>query len=102
MAGSLTTFYIAIHAWPDFVATWLLAFAVIVTGIIALLQRFGRNVPTVATKWENRSFWTSLCLVVVCVPIYRFFLPDGFSPWLVLMGLLPGLPYAVLAWRVSR
>src|SRR5699024_4961816 len=102
MASSLTVFYVAVHAWPDLVATWLLAAAAIVTGLLALLQRHRRSVPTPAKKWENRTLWISFGLVLVCLPIYRFLLPDGLSLWVVLVGLLPGLPFAVLAWRVSR
>ena len=51
---------------------------------------------------QIRALWLSFGLVLVCLPIYRFLLPDGLSLWVVLVGLLPGLPFAVLAWRVSR
>lgn len=102
MASSLTVFYVAIHSWPDLVAAWLLAAAVVVTGLLALMQRHRRSVPTPARKWEGRAMLLSFGLVLVCLPVYRFLLPDGFSLWLVLAGLLPGLPFAVLAWRVSR
>lgn len=102
VATSLTIFYVAIHSWPDLVATWLLTGVVVVTGILALLQRHRRSVPTPAKKAEARALWVSAGLVLVCLPIYRFLLPDGFSLWVLLVGTLPGLPFAVLAWRVSR
>lgn len=102
MASSLTVFYIAIHAWPDLVATWLLTGLVVVTGVLALMQRHRRSVPTPARKWEGRAMLLSFGLVLVCLPVYRFLLPEGLSLWLALVGLLPGLPFAVLAWRVGR
>lgn len=102
LASSLTVFYIAIHTWPDLVATWLLTGLVVVTGVLALMQRHRRSVPTPARKWEGRAMLLSFGLVLVCLPVYRFLLPEGFSLWLALVGLLPGLPFAVLAWRVSR
>lgn len=102
MASSLTVFYVAIHAWPDLVATWLLLGAVIVTGVLALLQRHRRSLPAPAQKLEARALWISLGLVLLCLPVYRFLLPDGFSLWTVVVGVLPGLPFAVLAWKVSR
>lgn len=102
MASTLTVFYVALHAWPDLVDRWFLAGVVLVTGVLALLEWRRRSVPTPARKWENRSMLISFGLVLVLVPIYRFLLPDGFSLWLLAAGVLPGLPFAALAWRVSH
>lgn len=102
MAASLTVFYIAIHAWPDLVDTWFLTGLIVVVGLLVLLQRHRKSLPTPAQRWQDRTLWISLGLVLVCLPLYRFLLPQGFSLWLVLAGLLPGVPYVVLAFRVSR
>lgn len=102
MSCSLTLFYVALHAWPDLVDRWFLTGVVVMTAVFALLGWRRRSVPAPAQQWEGRALGVSFVLVFVCVPVYRFLLPDGFSLWVVLAGLLPGLPFAVLAWKVGR
>ncbi|HLS16152.1 MAG TPA: hypothetical protein VK095_16720 [Beutenbergiaceae bacterium] len=101
MAISLSAFYVGILMSPDVVDRWIVPGAVIVVGVLTLLQWRARSLPESAKALENRVVWISLGLVVVLVLI-SLVLPDDLSPWFGAFGVLPAVPWAALAWRVSR
>ena len=101
MAISLTAFYVGMLISADVVDRWIVPGAVIVIGLLALLQWRARSLPASAKALENRVVWVSTGLIVVLVLIL-IVLPDDLSPWLGALGVLPAVPWAALAWRVSR
>lgn len=102
MATALIAFTIALGSWPEHLAEVIIPGLVAVGAILAVLGWCGRTVPATATVWTNRMMYLSAGLTVVALLLIRLVLPEGFSAWIVLTGLLPGLPFLYLAWRVSR
>lgn len=102
MAVTMTAFTIALASWPGRLAEVIIPGLVAVGVILAGLARWGRTIPAAAMTATNRTVMLSAVLMVVALLLIRMFLPEGFSAWAVLTGLLPGLPFVWLAWRVSR
>lgn len=102
MAVVLAAFIVALAAWPDQLAEIIIPGLLAVGAILVLLAWSGRTMPTAAMAWTNRTVYLSAGLLVVALALIRFALPDGFSAWAVLTGMLPALPFLHLAWRVGR
>jgi hypothetical protein len=102
MAAALTAFTIALASWPERLAEVIIPGLLAVGAILALLAWCGRTVPAAATASTSRVVYLSAGLTLVALLLIRLVLPEGFSAWAVLVGLLPGLPFIALAWRVSR
>jgi hypothetical protein len=102
MAVALGAFTIALASWPERLAELIIPGLLVVGVILAVLAWFGRTVPAAATARTNRTVYLSAGLTVVALLLIRLVLPEGFSAWAVLTGLLPALPFLYLAWRVGR
>lgn len=102
MAVTLTAFTIALASWPERLAEVIVPGVLVVGAILAVLAWCGRTVPAAATASTSRTVYLSAGLTLVALLLIRLVLPEGFSAWAVLVGLLPGLPFIALAWRVSR
>lgn len=101
MAISLTAFYTGILIAPHVVDAWILPGAVIVIALLFLLQWRARSLPAPAKALETRVVWISMGLVLVLV-LARMLLGENFSPWFGVLGVLPAVPWAVVAWQVGR
>jgi len=102
MAVTMIAFTIVLASWPSRLAQVIIPGLVVAAAILVGLAWWGRTVPAAATAATNRTVFLSALLVVVALVLIRLFLPEGFSSWAVLTGLLPGLPFIYLAWRVAR
>jgi hypothetical protein len=102
MAVALGAFTIALASWPERLAELIIPGLLVVGVILAVLAWCGRTVPAAATARTNRTVYLSAGLTVVALLLIRLVLPEGFSAWAVLTGLLPALPFLYLAWRVGR
>jgi hypothetical protein len=102
MAATLTAFTVALASWPDRLAQVIVPGLVGVLAILALLAWCGRTLPTGTVAATNRALFLGAALLVVTLLLDRLLLPDGFSGWSVLAGVLPGLPFLWLARRVTR
>jgi len=103
MAVALAAFYIGLKAFPgtanDLVLPWLLG-TVAVLGLLGWQSR--RAVDRVYGRWGERAALASLGLAIVTIVLNNTVVPDGLSVWTVLLGLLPAIPFLVLAWGVAR
>jgi hypothetical protein len=102
MAGALTAFTVALASWPERLAEVVIPGVLGVGAILAVLAWCGRSVPAAATALTNRTVYQSAGLMLVALLLIRLVLPEGFSAWAGLTGLLPGLSFISLAWKVSR
>lgn len=102
MGVVVAAFTTASIAWPERLAEVVIPGLVVVALILAALTWSGRTVPTAATGLSNRMIYLSAGLLLAALLLDRFALPEGFSVWAVVLGILPALPFLYLAWRVSR
>lgn len=102
MAAVLAAFSIALASWPDRLAEVIVPGLLVIGAILAVLARCGRTVPAAAGSATNIAISVSAGLMVVTMLLNRLLLPEGFSIWLILTGVLPALPFVHLAWRVGR
>ena len=102
MTVSLTAYYIAMASWPRRVDDFVLPGVLVVVAVLAFIGWRTRSVDPRAERLETRTILLSLALALVTIAVNRFVLPEGLSAGTVLTGLLPGLPFAYLAWRVGR
>jgi hypothetical protein len=102
MAAELSAFTVALASWPERLAEVVVPGVLAVGAILALLAWCGRTVPAAATAATNRTVYQSAGLLLVALLLIRLVLPEGFSVWAGLTGLLPGLSFLSLAWKVSR
>jgi hypothetical protein len=102
MAAALTAFTIALASWPERLAEVVVPGLLAVAAILAVLAWCGRTVPAAATALTNRTVYQSAALMLVALLLIRLVLPEGFSAWAGLTGLLPGLSFIWLAWKVGR
>jgi len=102
MAAALVAFSVTLASWPDRLAQVIVPGLVGVLAILALLAWCGRTLPTGTVAATNRALFLGAALLVVTLLLDRLLLPDGFSGWSVLAGVLPGLPFLWLARRVTR
>ena len=102
MAATLTAFTVALASWPERLAEVIVPGLVVVGATLALFAWCGRTVPAAATAATQRALFLGALLLVVALLLIRLVLPEGFSGWVVLVGLLPALPFLDLARRVSR
>jgi hypothetical protein len=99
----LATFYIGLKAYPGtanglVIPGFLVAFAVL--GLIAWRRRVADRGDR---RQEENAAWASMGLALITIGLNAFVLPDdGLTLWVVLVGLLPALPFAFLAWRIAR
>lgn len=102
MAVVLSVSFVALAAWPDRYADWVVAGLLATLAGLALLAWRGRSVPAGLPALGERVVCISAGLAIVAMVLNKLVIPEGFSGWVVVAGLLPGLPYAYVAWRVSR
>lgn len=102
MAAVVAAFMVALASWPARLADVIIPGMLVVAAILAVLAWRGRTIPTASGVSANRVIYLSAGLMVVTMVLNRLLLPDGFSPWVIVTGLLPALPFIYLAWRVSR
>lgn len=102
MAGFTAAFYIGLTAFPATVGDLVLPGALLVAAFAGFIGLRQRMVARVANRMENVVIWVSVGLAVPTMVLSRFVVPDGFTLWAVLVGVLPAVPFAVLAWRVAR
>lgn len=101
MAVATTAYYTSMLTAPDIVDAWFLPGALVILLVLAVLQWRTRSLPAPGQDGQTRAVWISVGLVFV-VMVAVMLLPEDASPWIGLLGVLPGVPWAVLAWRVGR
>ncbi|MDQ2586476.1 hypothetical protein [Saccharothrix yanglingensis] len=102
VAVSTAAFYTGLSAAPDAVADLVLPGALVVVVLTGLIGLRLRAVDRTAARLENAALWAGVGLAVPTMLLIRFVLPEGFTPWSVAAGVLPAVPFGVLAWRVAR
>ncbi|GAA1774412.1 hypothetical protein [Luedemannella helvata] len=102
MAAFTAAFYIGLKAFPGTADDYVLPGVLVVTAILVLITFRRRVVDRGDNRREERTVWASIILAVVTIVLNRFVVPDGLTPWGVLVGVLPALPFMVLAWRTAR
>jgi peptidoglycan/LPS O-acetylase OafA/YrhL len=103
MAAFLATFYIGLKAYPDTADDLVLPGMLLALAILGLIGWRQRVADRDGKREEERTTWASLGLAVVTIGLNALVLPDnGLTLWVVLAGLLPAVPFAVLAWRIAR
>ncbi|MBS1697919.1 MAG: hypothetical protein JST25_05900 [Actinobacteria bacterium] len=101
MAVALAAFTVAVVSWPDQLAELIIPGILVIGGVLAILAWRGRTIPTAASA-ANRVIVVTAVLMIVVFLLNRFVLPEGFTAWALLVGLLPALPFVYLARRVGR
>lgn len=102
MAVTLAAFTIALASWPEHLAEAIIPGLLVAGAALAVLAWSGRTIPSGAAAAANRAIGASAVLLVAALLLIRFVLPEGFSVWAALTGVLAALPFVYLAWRVSR
>ncbi|MEV1330380.1 hypothetical protein AB0J20_12475 [Micromonospora costi] len=102
MAVYTAAFYIGLKAFPEAADGFVLPGVLLVTALLGLIAFRRRVVDRGDTRREEMTVWTSIGLAVVTILLNRFVVPDGLTPWVVLVGLLPAAPFLLLAWRITR
>ena len=102
MAAFTAAFYIGLTAFPGSADDFVLPGVLVVMAILMLITFRRRVVDRGDHRREERTIWASIGLAVVTIVLNRFVVPDGLTPWVVLVGLLPALPFMVLAWRIAH
>lgn len=102
MALFLAAFYTLTTAYPQATSAYVLPAVILCVGLLAFISWRRRAVHSTARRLEEPTVWASLGLAAVTIALKFFFEPQGLTPWVVLMGMLPALPFLVLAWRIAR
>lgn len=102
MAAALAVVNIVLASWPERLADVIVPGLLVVVAILAAFAWFGRGVLAAGAVSTNRAVYLSAVLMVVTFLLNRLLIPEGFSGWVVLTGLLPALPFIALAWRAGR
>lgn len=102
MTVALTAYYIAMASWPRRVDDYVLPGVLVTVAVLGFIGWRIRSVDPRAQRLETPAVLVSLALALVTIAVNRFLLPEGLSAGTVLTGLLPGLPFLYLAWRVGR
>jgi uncharacterized membrane protein YhaH (DUF805 family) len=102
MAVFTAAFYTGLKAFPETADDLVLPGVLMVLALLGLIALRRRVVDRGDNRREERTIWTSVCLAVVTILLNRFVVPDGLTPWVVLVGLLPAAPFVILAWRIAR
>lgn len=102
MAVLSAAFYIGLKALPETAHDLLLpsvVMAVLTVGVIAIRRSVVHRGSGHRTEL---ALLTSVGLALVTIYLNRFVLPEGLTLSAVLLGLLPSIPFVVLAWWVAR
>jgi uncharacterized membrane protein len=102
MAVFTAAFYTGLKAFPETADDYVLPGVLLVTALLGLIALRRRVVDRGDNRREERTIWASIGLAGVTILLNRFVVPDGLTPWVVLVGLLPAAPFVVLAWRIAR
>ncbi|WP_016700663.1 hypothetical protein [Actinoalloteichus spitiensis] len=103
MAAAVTTFYTGLKVAPAVAPGDLVVPAsLLVLGLLGLAVARLRSADPRTVELERPALCASAALALVALLMNRFVVPSGLTPWAVLFGLLPALPYLVLAWRAAR
>lgn len=95
-------FYIGLKAYPGTADDYVLPGLLLVLALLGLVALGRRVAGRDDRRQEERVVWASLGLAVVTIVLNRFLVPSGLNAWVVLTGLLPAVPFAVLAWRIAK
>lgn len=105
MTIALAAFYVGIKAVttaPDSSSDYVLPGALVT---VLLLAGFGfrlRFTDSALARQERLALAAAAALSVVTILLHVFVVPDGLSAWTVLTGVLPALPFLLLAWQSQR
>ncbi|MEU0465583.1 hypothetical protein ABZ215_16405 [Amycolatopsis sp. NPDC006131] len=102
MAVFTAACYIGLIAAPAAVGDLVLPGVLVVVVLTGLIGLRLRVIDRAAARLENAAVWASVGLAVPTMLLDKFLVPEGFTPWAVPAGVLPALPFIVLAWRVAR
>jgi hypothetical protein len=94
-------FYIGLKAYPGTADNLVLPVILLTFTLVSLIAWRQRVAGKDDKRLEQKAGWVSLGLAAVTVTLNWWVLPDGLSVWTVLAGLLPAIPFAVLAWRFA-
>lgn len=97
------SFYIGLKAYPGTAENLVLPAMLLVVAILWLLSLRRRVVDKDDKRLGEKAGWVSLGLAAITVVLNAFVVPNnGLTVWVVLVGLLPAIPFVVLAWRFAR
>ncbi|MGH3469600.1 MAG: hypothetical protein ACRDQF_17920 [Thermocrispum sp.] len=102
MAIALAAFYVGVKAYPQsFGGSVLPGLLVTVLLLAGCLYRL-RVTDTAMASAERLALAAAAALSVVTVLLQAFAVADGLSVWTVITGVLPALPFLLLAWQAQR
>lgn len=102
MAIAVAAFYVGIKAYPQsfggFVLPGLLVTVLLLAGCLYRV----RVVDSRLARQERFALGAAAGLSVLTVLLHAFVVDDGPSGWTVITGVLPALPFLLLAWQAQR
>lgn len=102
MAIALAAFYVGIKAFPQSTGGYVLPGALVTVLLAAGAGYRVKVLNSRMARHERTALIAAAALSVVTILLHQFAVPDGLSVWTVLTGVLPALPFVVLAWRSQR
>jgi hypothetical protein len=102
MAVFLAAFYTLTTAYPEASSAYAIVALIVCSAMLAFIGWRRRAVDREARKLEEPAIWASLALAGLTIVLKFFLEPEGLTPLVVVMGLLPALPFLALAWRIAR
>jgi len=99
MAIALGAFYVGLKAYATaYVLPALLVTVLLAAGCVYRL----RVTDSPLAHHERTALGAGAALSVVTILLHAFAVPDGLSAWTVVTGVLPALPFLLLAWQSQR
>ncbi|WP_156926073.1 hypothetical protein [Glycomyces arizonensis] len=102
MAVYSAAFYIGLMAYPERFEDLVIPAMLLVVAILGFMSWRQRMVSRGASRVETTVILSSICLGAVAAVVNESAVPDGLTVWAVLVGVLPAIPFAWLAWRAAR
>lgn len=102
MAIALAAFYVGIKAYPNPSVGTVLPGALVTVLLLAGGGYRLRVLNSRMARHERTALVAAAALSLVTILLHRFAVPDGLSTWTILTGVLPALPFVVLAWQSQR
>lgn len=102
MAVYSAAFYIGLMAYPERLEDLVIPGLLLVMAVLGFMCWRQRMVSRGTSRVETAVIVSSVCLGAVAAVANQSAIPEGLTVWAVLVGVLPGLPFAWLAWRAAR
>lgn len=102
MAIAVAAFYVGIKASAQTPAGYIVPGVVVSALLLGAWGYRMRIVDTAMARHERSALLAAAALSVVTILLHAIAVPDGLSTWTVLTGVLPALPFLLVAGRSQR